>query len=127
MTNLQAEKNTRVYMSLKKFREAGLTKVNAEGKEHFYIHSAKQDPLGRRVYCVIASDMSINELVPLTPKEMTLVKIKYGDRIVIEDWTTTFNIHPSILDELPEGIYGKGTSKQYTFEDIMQYDTRTPI
>ena len=29
---------------LKRFREAGLTKVDSEGKERFYIHSAVQDP-----------------------------------------------------------------------------------
>ena len=44
------------------FRQAGLTKVDADGKEHFYIHSAQQDSLGRRVYCVIASDMSVMNL-----------------------------------------------------------------
>lgn len=109
------------------FREAGLTKVDSEGNEHFYIHSAEQDPLGRRVYCVIAADMSINELVPMTPQEMTLVKIKYGDRMVIEDWTETFNIQPSTLENLPEGIYGKGTSKQYKFEDLMQLGTLASI
>ena len=112
---------------LKRFREAGLTKVDSEGKERFYIHSAVQDPMGRRVYCVVAEDMSINELVPMTPQEMTLVKIKYGDRMVIEDWTETFNIQPSTLENMPDGIYGKGTSKQFTFDGIMQYDTRTPI
>ena len=112
---------------LQRFREAGLTKVDAEGKERFYIHSAEQDPLGRRVYCVVAADMSVNELVPMTPQQMTLVKIKYGDQLVIEDWTSTFNIHPGILEDMPDGIYGKGTSKQFTFDGIMQYDTRTPI
>ena len=112
---------------LKRFREAGLTKVDAEGKERFYIHSAEQDPLGRRVYCIVAADMSVNELIPMTPQEMTLVKIKYGDRMVIEDWTETFNIQPSTLENLPEGIYGKGTSKQYKFEDLMQLDTLASI
>ena len=112
---------------LQRFREAGLTKVDAEGKERFYIHSAVQDPMGRRVYCVVAEDMSVNELVPMTPQQMTLVKIKYGDRMVIEDWTETFNIQPSTLEDMPDGIYGKGTSKQFTFDGIMQYDTRTPI
>ena len=112
---------------LKRFREAGLTKVDAEGKERFYIHSAEQDSLGRRVYCVVAEDMSINELIPMTPQEMILVKIKYGDRMVIEDWTETFNIQPSTLENLPEGIYGKGTSKQYKFEDLMQLGTLASI
>ncbi len=114
-------------MSLKKFREAGLTKVDSEGKERFYIHSAEQDSLGRRVYCIVAADMSVNELIPMTPQEMTLVKIKYGDRMVIEDWTETFNIQPSTLENLPEGIYGKGTSKQYKFEDLMQLSTLASI
>lgn len=112
---------------LKRFREAGLTKVDSEGKEHFYIHSAEQDSLGRRVYCIVAADMSVNELVPMTPQEMILVKIKYGDRMVIEDWTETFNIQPSTLENLPEGIYGKGTSKQYKFEDLMQLGTLASI
>ncbi len=112
---------------VKRFREAGLTKVDDEGKERFYIHSAEQDPLGRRVYCVVAADMSINELIPMTPQQMTLVKIKYGDRMEIEDWTETFNIQPSTLEDMPGGLYGKGTSKQFTFNDIMHYDTVTPI
>jgi hypothetical protein len=116
-----------VAKGIQAFREAGLTKVDDEGKERFYIHSAEQDPLGRRVYCVIAADMSINELVPMTPQEMTLVKIKYGDRMVIEDWTETFNIQPSTLENLPEGIYGKGTSKQYKFKDLMQLGTLASI
>ena len=109
------------------FRDAGLTKVTDEGTEQFYIQNAEPDPLGKRVYCVVAADMSVNELVPMTPQQMTLVKIKYGDRMVIEDWTETFNIQPSTLEDMPDGIYGKGTSKQFTFDGIMQYDTKTPI
>jgi|TARA_R110001592_G_scaffold20761_3_gene83799 hypothetical protein len=105
------------------FRDAGLTKVTDEGTEQFYIQNAEPDPLGKRVYCVVASNMSLNELVPMTPQEMTLVKIKYGDQLVIEDWTSTFNIHPGILEDMPDGIYGKGTSKQFTFNDIMQLGT----
>ena len=112
---------------LKRFREAGLTKVDADGKEHFYIHSAEQDPLGRRVYCVVANNMSMKELVPMTPQEMTWLKIKFGDQLVIEDWTSTFNIQPSTLEDMPDGIYGKGTSKQFTFNDIMQLDTHDCI
>ena len=45
----------------------------------------------------------------------------------IEDWTETFNIQPSTLEDMPGGLYGKGTSKQFTFNDIMHYDTVTPI
>ena len=46
------------------FREAGLTKVTADGKEQFYIHNNEPDPQGRHVYCVVAKDMTFNENRP---------------------------------------------------------------
>jgi len=48
---------------LKKWRDAGLTKVQPNGNEQFYVHSAVPDSQGRRCYCVVAQDMSFNDVV----------------------------------------------------------------
>ena len=114
-------------MSLKKFRDAGLTKKQPDGSERFYIHSNEPDPLGRRVYCVVASDMSFNELVPLTDKEYMMFMLSKGDHYTVEDWTECFNIQPRdlvILHKHP--IYGT-TSNRATFETLMQLGTQDSI
>ena len=109
---------------LKSFRDAGLTKINSQGKEQFYIHKNEPDPLGRRVYCVVANDMSINELVPMTPKEYMMLKLSKGDQYTFEDWTEIFNIQPKDLDILDnKQIYGVSASNRYTYKTLMQYDT----
>jgi len=116
-------------MSLKKFRDAGLTKKTANGTERFYIQNNQPDPLDRRVYCVIANDMSINELVPMTPKEFMMLKLSKGDQLTIEDWTETFNIQPKDLDILAKKnpIYGASASNRYTYKTLMQYGTSESI
>jgi hypothetical protein len=114
-------------MSLKKYREAGLTKLQPDGNETFYVKDAEPDPDGKRCYCVVTQDMRLNEIVVMTPQEMTLIKIKFGDQMIIEDWTEIFNIHPKTLEKIPDGIYGKRYDVSVTFNELMQYDTQEHI
>ena len=108
---------------LKSFRNAGLTKVNSLGKEQFYIHKNEPDPQGRRVYCIVASDMSFNELVPLTHKEYMMFTLTKGEHYTVEDWTECFNIQPKDLIILhKDPIYGT-TANRATFETLMQLGT----
>jgi len=111
----------------KKFREAGLTKVQPNGNETFYVKDAISDPDGKHCYCVVTQDMRLNEIVVMTPQEMTLIKIKFGDHMLIEDWTEIFNIHPETLEKIPDGIYGKSYNVSVTFNELMQYDTQECI
>lgn len=85
-------------MSLEKFKDAGLTKTQPDGSERFFIQNAKQDPEGRRVWCVIADDMSFNDLVALTPNEKLLVDLKWGNKLSWKDWTLAYNIQPYMLE-----------------------------
>lgn len=115
-------------MSLKKFRDAGLTKTQPDGSERFYIQNNQPDQLGRRVYCIVANDMSINELVSMTPKEFMMLKLSKGDLFTIEDWTETFNIQPKDLDILDKNpIYGVSATNRYTYKSLMQYGTSESI
>ena len=109
---------------VKAFREAGLTKVTADGKEQFYIHNNEPDPQGRHVYCVVAKDMTFNELVPLTSKELMWVKLKHGDFLTLEDWTETFNIQPKDLELLKnKPLYGVYRADESSFKTLMQLCT----
>lgn len=108
---------------LKRFRKAGLTKVTPDGKEQFYIHDAKPDPDGRRCYCVVAQDMSFNDVVVMTPKQMVLAKLKFGDFITIADWTESFNMQPYMLEEFHGEKYGAVTMQRLTYEDLMGLPT----
>lgn len=120
MTNLLVEKSLRECMSLEKFKAAGLTKTQPDGSERFYIQNAKQDPEGRRVWCVIADDMTFNDLVALSPKEKLLVDLKFGGTLTWEDWTEAFNIQPYMLEEIAkEHYYGASLHKELTFEKLM--------
>ena len=107
-------------MSLEKFKAAGLTKTQPDGSERFFIQNAKQDPQGRRVWCVIADDMSFNDLVALSPNEKLLVDLKFGDALTWEDWTEAFNIQPYMLERMAkEHYYGAGLHKELTFQKLM--------
>ena len=123
MINLLAEKNTKVFMSsngLNRFRRARLTKVQPDGTERFYIHDNKPDPDGRRVYCVIAQNMTLNDLCALNNNELMFVKLKFGDALITEDWTASFNIQPHNLHDVNNGhIYGSSLHKGLDFEKLM--------
>ncbi len=127
MTNLQAEKNTREYMSLKKYREAGLTKVQPNGNEQFYIHAATPDQYGRRCYCVVAADMRFNDVVVMTPQQKMMIELKFGDQLDIADWTEVFNIQPDMLDEFHGTKYGVETQERITYQELMSMCTSERI
>ena len=108
---------------LKSFRDAGLTKVNSQGKEQFYIHKNEPDPDGRRVYCIVAHNMSFNELVVLSKKEYTMFTLSKGEHYTVEDWTECFNIQPKDLEMLKgQEKYGYCTDPA-TYETLMQLGT----
>ena len=120
MINLLVEKSTREFMSLEKFKARGLTKTQPDGSERFYIQNAEQDPVGRRVWCVIAVDMTFNDLVALTKKEKLLVDLKFGGTLTWEDWTEAFNIQPYMLEKIAQDhYYGASLHKELTFEKLM--------
>lgn len=108
---------------LKRFRDAGLTKVQSNGKEQFYVQNAVQDPHGRRCYCVVAQDMSFNDIVVMTPQQKMMVVMKFGDYLEIADWTETFNMQPYMLEELKGTKYGVKTDEKITYEDLMSMST----
>tara|TARA_R110002153_G_scaffold218577_2_gene370996 strand:- start:110 stop:373 length:264 start_codon:yes stop_codon:yes gene_type:complete len=77
----------------------------------------------KRCYCVVAQDMRFNDVVTMTPQEMTMVQLKFGDRLVIADWTETFNIQPDQLDQFKGEKYGVETSQRITYKDLMSMCT----
>lgn len=109
---------------LKQWRDAGLTKVQPNGNEQFYVHSATPDPQGRRCYCVVAQDMSFNDVVVMTPQQRMMVELKFGHRIDIEDWTEIFNIQPDMLTEFHGNKYGVKTEERITYNELMHMCTQ---
>ena len=112
---------------LKRFRDAGLTKVQPNGNEQFYVHDATPDPYGRRCYCVVATDMRFNDVVVMTPQQKLMVELKFGERLDITDWTETFNMQPYMLEELKGTKYGVQTDSRLTYEDLMSMCTHGRI
>ena len=77
------------------------------------------DRLKTRCWCVIFADMTLNDVVCGTEHEMFLLKFKYGDRIVISDWTERYGLTPSMLKENDEYL---GTDGEIiTFEDVYNW------
>ena len=108
---------------LKRFRDAGLTKVQPNGNEQFFINNAVPDAEGRRVYCCVAEDMTLNDLVALTPNQKMMCDLKFGAKLLWEDWTEAFNIQPSHLEETEmDHMYGARLHKGLTFERLMEMD-----
>ncbi len=77
----------------------------------------------KRCYCVVAQDMRFNDVVVMTPQEMTLVQLKFGDKLVIADWTETLNIQPNMLKEFNGTKYGVETQERITFKQLMSMCT----
>jgi len=108
---------------LKQWRDAGLTKVQPNGNEQFYVRDAVPDPHGRRCYCVVAADMRFNDVVIMTPQQRLMVELKFGDRLDIADWTEVFNIQPDMLNEFHGTKYGAQTQERITYEELMSMCT----
>jgi hypothetical protein len=47
--------------------------------------------LTTRCWCVIFADMTLNDIVCATESEIFLLRLKYGARCVISDWTGKTN------------------------------------
>jgi len=118
-----ANRLTPIKEGIQLFRDAGMTKVQSNGNETFWCKDQKSDPDGKRCYCVVTQNMTLNEVVCMTPKQAMWIKLKYADAIEVADWTDTFNIHPDTLRKLPDPLYGKSLQNEVTFEDIMQLGT----
>ena len=97
--------------------------MQPDGNENMWFKDAQPDPDGRRCYCVVFSDMSLNDVVVMTAKQAFLLEIKHGDKIVIADWTETFNIQPHMFDELGPDKYGIDLTNKFTFEDVYNYNS----
>ena len=108
---------------LKQWRDAGLTKVQPNGNEQFYVHNATPDPHGRRCYCVVAADMRFNDVVVMTPQQKLMIELKFGERLDIADWTEVFNIQPDMLNEFHGTKYGVETQERITYEELMSMCT----
>ena len=100
------------------FREAGYTKIQKNGKETVWFAHNQPDPKGRRCYCVVFQDMSVNDLIVMTEKQAFMLKLKHGDKITIADWTDMFNMQPDMIENMPPHKYGISISPTKTFEDI---------
>ena len=77
----------------------------------------------KRCYCVVATDMRFNDVVAMTPQEMMMVQLKFGERLDIADWTETFNLQPEQLTEFKGEKYGVETTQRLTYEDLMSMCT----
>jgi len=83
--------------------------------------------LKTRCWCVIFADMTLNDVVVANGGEMLLLKLKYGDRIVISDWTSKYGLTPAMLrsnDEyLGTGTHGniQGVHSEITFDEVYNW------
>jgi hypothetical protein len=67
--------------------------------------------------------MRFNDVVAMTPQEMMMVQLKFGERLDIADWTETFNLQPEQLTEFKGEKYGVETTQRLTYEDLMSMCT----
>lgn len=97
------------------------TRIHPDGREIVYFKNSIPDPNGRRCYCVVFNDMSLNDIMCLTPKQAMMLKIAKGDEISIADWTDFYNITPHMVENLPDKKYGVSMQCKYTFEDVLRH------
>ena len=64
--------------------------------------------LTTRCWCVIFADMTLNDIVCATESEIFLLRLKYGERCVVSDWTTKYGLTPEMLRSNDEYL-GTGT------------------
>jgi hypothetical protein len=83
--------------------------------------------LTTRCWCVIFADMTLNDIVCATESEIFLLRLKYGARCVISDWTEKYGLTPEMLrsnDEyLGTGTYGtvQGIHHEITFDEVYNW------
>ncbi len=99
------------------------TKVHDDGREIIHFTGGKQDPDGRRCYCVIFNDMSLNDVMCLTPNQVMMLQIAKGDQISITDWTEFYGMTPNMVEDMEDTKYGVSMQCQYTFNDVLRHNS----
>ena len=94
-------------------------KEHNDGNTYVHFANAKADPIGRRCYCVVFNDMSLNDVMCLTPKQVMMLKLAKGDEISITDWTEFYGMTPDMVENMEPTKYGASMQCQYTFEDVL--------
>ena len=97
------------------------TRIHDDGRQIVYFKSDKQDPRGRRCYCVVFNDMSLNDVMCLTPNQVMMLQIAKGDEISITDWTEFYGMTPDMVENMEPTKYGASMQCQYTFEDVLRH------
>ena len=92
MIENKEEKNGKVYMYSVKINPNVTTRIHPDGKEIVFFKNSIPDANGRRCYCVVFTDMSLNDVMCLTPKQVFMLKLTHGDKIEITDWTDFYDM-----------------------------------
>jgi hypothetical protein len=95
------------------------TEIHEDGNRYVHFNSLYKDPEGRRCYCVVFNDLSLNDIMCLTPKQVMMLKIAKGNDISIKDWTEFYGITPDMVENLEPTKYGVSMQCKYTFEDVL--------
>ena len=98
-------------------------KEHDDGNKYVHFANAKPDPKGRRCYCVVFNDMSLNDVMCLTPKQVMMLKLAKGDQISITDWTDFYGMTPDMIENMEPTKYGASMQCKYTFEDVLRHKT----
>jgi hypothetical protein len=74
--------------------------------------------LKTRCWCVIFADMTLNDIVCATESEIFLLRLKYGERCVISDWTERYGLTPEMLRSNDEYL---GIHDEITFDEVYNW------
>jgi hypothetical protein len=97
------------------------TKVHFDGNRYVHFDSKYKDPKGRRCYAVVFNDLSLNDIMCLTPKQVMMLKIAKGDQIDIKDWTEFYGITPDMVENMEPTKYGVSMQCKHTFEEVLAH------
>lgn len=115
----KVERNGREFMSSANYNVT--LKEHNDGNTYVHFANAKPDPKGRRCYCVIFNDMSLNDVMCLTPNQVMMLKIAKGDEISITDWTEFYGITPDMVENMEPTKYGVSMQCKYRFEEVLAH------
>ena len=97
------------------------TRIHPDGKEIVFFKNSIPDANGRRCYCVVFTDMSLNDVMCLTPKQVFMLQITHGNNIQITDWTDFYGITPHMIENMPDTKYGVSMQCKYSYEDVLRH------
>ena len=100
-----------------------ILKEHSDGNKYVHFANAKVDPKGRCCYCVIFNDMSLNDVMCLTPNQVMMLQLAKGSEISITDWTEFYGMTPDMIENMEPTKYGASMQCQYTFEDVLRHKT----